>query len=53
MILNLGQVADKFTDELVEVIHKYDETLHVSTVIGILELVKHQLIYDNMRDEDE
>jgi len=46
MILNQGKVAGGLVDELLEVIHKYDETLYMSTVIGVLELVKQQLIND-------
>jgi hypothetical protein len=46
MILNQGKVAGGLVDELLEVIHKYDETLYMSTAIGCLELVKQQLIND-------
>ena len=53
MILNQGKLAGGLVDELLEVIHKYDETLYMSTVIGCLELVKHQLINDSLEDEDE
>ena len=53
MILNQGKVAGGLVDELLELIHKYDETLYMSTVIGCLELVKHQLINDATEDDDE
>jgi hypothetical protein len=53
MILNQGKVAGGLVDELLEVIHKYDETLYMSTVIGCLELVKQQLINESMEDDDE
>ena len=42
MILNQGKLAGGLVDELLEVIHKYDETLYMSTAIGVLELVKQQ-----------
>jgi hypothetical protein len=48
MDLNQGKVADGLVDELLEAIHKYDETLYMSTVIGVLELVKQQLINDSL-----
>jgi len=51
MILNQGKVAGGLVDELLEVIHKYDETLYMATVIGCLELVRQQLINDCMEDE--
>jgi hypothetical protein len=53
MILNQGKVAGGLVDELLEVIHKYDETLYTSTVIGVLELVKRQLIDEAMWGETE
>ena len=53
MILNQGKVAGGLVDELLEVIHKYDETLYMATMIGCLELVKQQLINESMEDEDD
>jgi len=53
MILNQGKVAGGLVDELLELIHKYDETLYMSTVIGCLELVKQQLISESMEDGDD
>ena len=53
MILNQGKLAGGLVDELLEVIHKYDETLYMSTVIGCLELVKQQLINDSVEDGDD
>jgi hypothetical protein len=53
MILSQGKLADGLVDELLETIHKYDETLYMSTVIGVLELVKQQLINESMENDDE
>lgn len=53
MIINQGKVAGGLVDELLAVIHKYDETLYMSTVIGCLELVKQQLINESMEHGDE
>ena len=53
MILSQGKLADGLVDDLLEAIHKYDETLYMSTVIGVLELVKQQLINDSLGDEDD
>jgi hypothetical protein len=52
MILNQGKLASGLVDELLEVVHRYDETLYMSTVIGVLELVKSQLIMDSIEPED-
>ena len=53
MILNQGKVAGGLVDELLELAHKYDETLYMSTVIGCLELVKQQLINESLESDDE
>jgi hypothetical protein len=52
VILNQGKLAGGLVDELLEVIHKYDETLYMATVIGCLELVKQQLINDSVENEE-
>ena len=53
MMLNQGKVAGGLVEELLELVHKYDETLYMSTVIGCLELVKQQLINESMEHGDE
>ncbi len=53
MILSQGKLADGLVDELLETIHKYDETLYMATVIGVLELVKQQLIQESIDREDD
>jgi hypothetical protein len=40
MNLNQGNVAGGLVDELLELIHRYDGSLYMATVIGCLELVK-------------
>ncbi len=53
MILSQGKLADGLVDELLEAIHKYDETLYMATVIGVLELVKQQLIQESIEGDDD
>ena len=53
MILPQGKLADGLVDDLLEAIHKYDETLYMSTVIGVLELVKQQLIQESIDREND
>ena len=53
MILNQGKLAGGLVDELLEVVHRYDESLYMATVIGCLELVKQQLIMESVEPEDE
>lgn len=53
MILDQGKLINGLVDELLAVIHKYDDTLYMATVIGTLEFVKQQLINESMEDEDD
>ncbi len=53
MILSQGKLADGLVDDLLEAIHKYDETLYMATVIGALELVKQQLINESISQDDD
>jgi hypothetical protein len=53
MNLNQGALSQGLVDELLNVVHKYDERLYMSTVIGVLEIVKQQLINDSLEDADD
>lgn len=53
MILSQGKLADGLVDDLLQAIHKYDETLYMATVIGVLELVKQQLINESVENADD
>ena len=48
-----GSLTQKLVDELLEVIHKYDNTMMAATAIGCLEIAKAQLLQDHMEDEDD
>ena len=52
MNLNQGAVAQALVDRLLEEIHEFDESLYMSTVIGVLEIVKQQLINDSLEDAE-
>ena len=52
MILTQGKTVQGLVDELLETIHKYDDTMYLSTAIGCLELVKQQLINESLEDEE-
>lgn len=53
MILDQGKLSNGLVGELLALIHKYDEALYMSTVIGVLELVKQQLIQESLYTEDD
>ena len=53
MNLNQGKLASGLVDELLEVIHKYDESLYLATVLGALRIVEAQLLQEHAEDEDD
>lgn len=48
-----GHIAQGLVDELLRVVHKYDETMVLPTALGCLDLVKAQLIQEHMDEDDE
>lgn len=48
-----GDLAQGLVDELLAVVHKYDETMVLPTALGCLDLVKQQLIQEHMEEDDE
>jgi hypothetical protein len=48
-----GDLAQGLVDELLATIYKYEETMVLPTVLGCLEIVKHQLISEHMEEDDE
>lgn len=48
-----GDIAQGLVDDILEVIHRYDEAIMLPTVIGCLEIVKQQLITDAIETTGE
>lgn len=48
-----GQITQALVDELLAVVHKYEETMLLPAALGCLDLVKAQLIQEHMEDDDE
>lgn len=48
-----GQLAQGLVDELIAVVHKYDETLLLPTALGCLDLAKLQLLQESMEEDDD
>ena len=48
MNFNQGELVDGLIEDLLYTINKYDESLYMATIIGALELVKLQLIYEGI-----
>ena len=53
MNINQGKLAAGMVDEILELIHKYDESMYLPTVLGVLDLVKVQLIQDHQEEGDD
>ena len=53
MNFNQGELVDGLIEDLLYTIHKYDESLYMATVIGALEFVKLQLIYESREIADD
>jgi hypothetical protein len=48
-----GAITQALVDELLAVVHKYDQTMLLPTALGCLDLAKAQLIQEHQNDEDD
>ena len=53
MNLSQGKLADGMIGELLAVIYKYEDAMILPTVLGILDIVKVQLIQEHMEEDDD
>jgi len=53
MNLSQAKLADGMVCELLDVIYKYEDSMILPTVLGILDIVKVQLIEDSMPEDDD
>jgi len=51
MNINQGNLAQGLADEVLALIHQYDDSMYLATVLGVLEIVKAQLLEDHMGEE--
>lgn len=51
--LNPMALAAGMTEEILEVIYKYEEAMMLPTVLGILDVIKFDLIQDQMAQINE
>lgn len=53
--LNPMELAAGLTNELLDVIYKYEDSILLPTVLGVLDVIKYELISDHVAamDEDE
>jgi hypothetical protein len=50
---NQGKLAEALLKELLGIIHKYDESMYMVSVLGVLRLVETQLIEDHSEEDEE
>jgi hypothetical protein len=50
---NPKRLAEGLVDELLAVVHKYDECMILATALGCLDVVKAQLVQDHMEGDEE
>jgi hypothetical protein len=50
---NQGQMAEALLKELLQVIHRYDESIYMVGVLGVLRLVEIQLIEEHSEEDEE
>lgn len=46
-------IAQGIVDEVLALLHKYDESVLLPTVLGCLDIVKMQLLQEHMEEEDD
>lgn len=51
--LNPMELAAGLTEELLKVIYKYEEAIMLPTVLGVLDVIKFELLRDHMEQIEE
>lgn len=49
----LPSIAKGLCDDILAAVHKYDDSIPLALALGVLEIVKAQLIAEAMEDEDD
>lgn len=50
--MSASALSQGLYEELHTVVHKYDDSILLSSVVGVLELLKAQLIYDAVHEKE-
>jgi hypothetical protein len=48
-----ADIAQGIVDEVITLLHKYDESVLLPTVLGCLDIVKAQLLQEHMEEDDD
>jgi hypothetical protein len=48
-----GKLAQGLVDEIIAVVHKYDDTLLLPTALGCLDIAKMVLLEESIEEDDE
>jgi len=48
-----GSLTQKLVDELLDVVHGYDDAILLPTALGCLDIVKAQLLQEHMEEDED
>jgi hypothetical protein len=48
-----ADIAQGIVDEVLALLHKYDESVLLPTVLGCMDIVKLQLLQEHMEEDDD
>jgi hypothetical protein len=48
-----ADIAQGIVDEVLALLHKYDESVLLPTVLGCLDIIKAQLLQEHMEEDDD
>ena len=51
--MSLLKLAEGMAEEIKDVVYKYQEAMPLATAIGVLEIVKVELMQEHAEDEDD
>jgi hypothetical protein len=49
----MSELAQGLVDEILAVVHKYDESMLLPTALGCLDIAKLQLLQEHMEEDDD
>ena len=48
-----AELIEGLTQEIGKTIEKYEGAIHVSTVLGVLDTIKHIILLESVKEQDE
>jgi hypothetical protein len=51
--MNPLKLIEGMTQEILDVIYKYSDSMPFATALGVLDIIKYHLLQDHMTDDEE